>query len=920
MLLKNLIRYISKDKKNIIISGISTNSKKVKKNYIFFAIRGKKFNGEKFIKEAVSRGASVVVCSKSCKIRDNSIHTIKTNKIRYLLSDITSKFYKSKPKNIIAVTGTNGKTSVCDLFYQILRINNVSVASIGTLGIKYNNKIIKTNLTSPDTITLHKNLHYLKNKKINNVIIEASSHGLDQKRLHHIKFKGAIFTNFSQDHLDYHKTMKSYLNAKLILFRKILSKKSAIISNDEIPTYKILNQIAKKKYFKILNINKNFEKIKNIDLKLNEDFKIRNLAMAIEAAKLCGLKEKLIFKSLKKLKDVDGRLELVKRYPNNVKVFIDYAHTPDALLETLKSLKNNYGNNISLVFGCGGDRDQTKRPIMAKIANDNCKKIYITDDNPRNEKPQKIRKDLLKNISKSKSFNIGNRSLAIKKAILNADPQEIILIAGKGHEEQQIYKDKILKISDKKIVKKINIKTKNRSIKDQKYLQNRLILNKILGKKISLNFSGLSIDTRTIKRGNLFLAIKGKKIDGNEFANIALKKGAGCVILSKNSKKNNKKIITVKNSISFLNSFAKFKRKLSLAKIIAVTGSAGKTSSKNLIKDLLQNFGKTCSSSKSFNNHLGVPISLSNLSSDDKFGVFEVGMSRAGEIKNLSRLIEPHIGIITNIGEAHIENFRSVYEIAKAKSEIIDSIVEGGTVILNRDDKFFNYLSKKAKSHKLKTLTFGHHIKSDVQIKKINKKGNYSKILIKINNKIIDFEIKDLNIYNVLASIAVLKVLKIDIKKIKAKLKNFESPEGRGKKYSIIRYKKKFNLIDESYNANPLSVKNAINKLNLIKKEKFKKYLILGDMLELGSKSNKYHEQLSKVINNSDIDKVFIKGKKTIFTYKQLNKDKRGNILQNNEDIDICLREMISNNDHLMIKGSNATGLNDFSKKMIKGI
>ena len=920
MLLKNLIKNVSKNKKNFIISGLSTNSKKIKKNYIFFAIRGKKFNGEKFIKDAVYKGASVIVCSKNCKFRDKSTLIIKTKKVRDLLSEVASKFYKSKPKNIIAVTGTNGKTSVSDIFYQILRVNNISAASIGTLGIKYNDKIKKTNLTSPDAITIHKYLDYLKNKKINNVIIEASSHGLDQKRLHNVKFRGAIFTNFSQDHLDYHKTMKSYLNAKLILFRKILSKKSAIISNKEIPIFKILKLIAKKKNLKILNINNTLMKIKSIDLKFNENFKIRNLAMAIEAAKLCGLKEKLIFRSLKKLKDVDGRLELVKRYPNDVKVFIDYAHTPDALFETLKSLKNNYGNNISLVFGCGGERDQTKRPIMARIANENCKKIYITDDNPRNENPQKIRKELSDNISSSKLFNIGNRTKAIKKAILNADPQEILLIAGKGHEEKQIYKNKILNISDKQIVKKIKIKAKIKSIKDQKYLQNRLILNKILGKKISLNFSGLSIDTRTIKRGNLFLAIKGKKIDGNEFANIALKKGAGCVILSKNSKKNNKKIITVKNSISLLNSFAKIKRKLSLAKIIAVTGSAGKTSSKNLIKDLLQNFGKTCSSSKSFNNHLGVPISLSNLSSDDKFGVFEVGMSRAGEIKNLSRLIEPHIGIITNIGEAHIENFRSVYEIAKAKSEIIDSIVEGGTVILNRDDKFFNYLSKKAKSHKLKTLTFGHHIKSDVQIKKINKKGNYSKILIKINNKIIDFEIKDLNIYNVLASIAVLKVLKIDIKKIKAKLKNFESPEGRGKKYSIIRYKKKFNLIDESYNANPLSVKNAINKLNLIKKEKFKKYLILGDMLELGSKSNKYHEQLSKVINNSDIDKVFIKGKKTIFTYKQLNKDKRGNILQNNEDIDVILREMISNNDHLMIKGSNATGLNDFSKKMIKGI
>ena len=521
---------------------------------------------------------------------------------------------------------------------------------------------------------------------------------------------------------------------------------------------------------------------------------------------------------------------------------------------------------------------------------------------------------------KNKSFNIGNRTLAIKKAILNAYPQEVVLIAGKGHEEQQIYKNKILNISDKKIVKKINIKKKNISKKKQNFQQNSSILNQILGKKKSLNFDGLSTDTRTIKKDNLFLAIEGKKIDGNKFVNDALIKGAGCIISSKILKKNNKKIIRVKNTILFLNNFAKFKRELSLAKIIAVTGSAGKTSLKNLIRDLLQNFGKTCSSSKSFNNHLGVPISLSNLSFHDKYGVFEVGMSRAGEIKKLSKLIGPHIGVITNIGEAHIENFRNINGIAKAKSEIIESINEGGIIILNRDDKFFSYLSKKAKLHKLKIFSFGYHKKSNVRIKKIIQKGNSSKIFININNQIIDLEIRDLNIYNVLASIAVLKALKININKIKEKIKNYESPEGRGKKYLISRYKKKFNLIDESYNANPLSVKNAINKLSLIKKEKFKKYLILGDMLELGPRSKKYHEQMSKVINNSDIDKVFIKGKKTIFTYKQLNKDKRGNILQNNEDIDISLREMISNNDHLMIKGSNATGLNDFSKKMIKGI
>ena len=920
MLLKNLIKNISKDKKNTVISGLSTNSKKVKKDYIFFAIKGNKFNGENFIKDAIKKGASVIVCSKSCKFTDKKIPIIKTNNLRYFLSEIASKYYKLKPKNIIAVTGTNGKTSVADIFYQLLTLNNIPAATIGTLGIKYNGKIIKTNLTSPDTITLHKNLYILKKKKINNVIIEASSHGLDQKRLHHINFKGAVFTNFSQDHLDYHKNMKSYLNAKLVLFKEILNNKSTIISDKEIKQFNLLKKIVKKKKIKLLDISKETNKIKKINTKLNSDFKTKNLAMAIEATKLIGLKEKLIYGAIKKIQDVNGRLELVKKYSNGIKVFIDYAHTPDALLKTLESLKSTYGKNISLVFGCGGDRDQKKRPLMARIANKNCKKIYITDDNPRNESPKKIRNNLLKYIKKNKAFNIGNRKLAIKKAIQNADPQEIILIAGKGHEEQQVYKNKIIKISDRKIVKKINIKSKILNKKKLNFFENKQILSDILRRTKQVEFSGLCIDTRTLKKNNLFLAIKGKKNDGNQFIYDALKKGAGCVITSSSLKKNNKKIFIVKNSISFLKHFATLKREKSSAKIIAVTGSAGKTSLKNLIHDLLQYYGKTYSSPRSFNNHLGVPISLSNLSFDDKFGIFEAGMSRAGEIRKLTRLIKPHIGIITNIGEAHLENFKNIFEIANAKSEIIENIQPEGTVILNRDDKFFNFLFKKAKAYKLKITTFGADKKADICLKKIIKKNNKTSIVVNFDNQNIVLEIKDINIYNVLSSLAVLKELKFDIFKIKNKLKYLESPEGRGKKYFITRYNKKFKLIDESYNANPLSVKNAINKLNSIKKNKFKKYLILGDMLELGSRSKKYHEELSKVINNSDIDKVFIKGKKTIFTYKLLKKVKRGNILQSNEDIDLSLNNMISNNDYLMIKGSNATGLNNFSKKMIKGI
>jgi len=919
MLLKNLIKNISKNK-NIVISGLSSNSKDVKKNFIFFAIKGKKINGENYIKDAISKKASVIVCSKTCKITSKNILIIKTRNVRRLLSECASNFYKLKPKTIIAVTGTNGKTSVADLFYQILRRNNKSVATIGTLGIKYNNKIIKTHLTSPDAITIHKNLSFLKKKKIDNVIIETSSHGLEQKRLHNINFKAGIFTNFSQDHLDFHKSMSNYLNAKLLLFKEILKKKTSVITDSKILPFIEIKKIAKKKDFKLIDIRKQIDEIKNFMDISNVDFKIKNLAMAIEAVKLCGLKKKEIYKSIKNLKDVDGRLELVRRYPNNIQIFVDYAHTPDALLKTLSFLKNKYGNNISLVFGCGGERDQKKRPLMAKIADTYCNKIYITDDNPRNENPKKIRNELLKHILRKQVYDIGNRTLAIKKAIQKADPQEIILIAGKGHEEQQIYKNKIFNISDKKIISNILIKKKVVTEKKQNYLQNRSILEKILGKKNSVNFDGISIDSRTIKKNNLFLAIKGKNNDGNKFINSALMKGAGCAVSSSVIKKTKKKLIKIKNSNLFLNKFAKLKREYSLAKIIAITGSAGKTSLKNLLNNLLQDIGSTHSSPKSFNNHLGVPISLSNLSANDKYGIFEVGMSKAGEIKNLTKLIKPQIGIITNIGEAHLENFKNINGIAKAKSEIIENIEFGGTVILNRDDQFFNYLQKKAKSYKLKVLTFGKHKKSDFLIKKIINKKDKSKVFININNRIIDLEIKDLNINNVLAAMAVLKELKIDLYNIKNKFKKLESPNGRGKKHNILRYKKKFKLIDESYNANPLSVKNAIKRLSLIKKEKFNKFLVLGDMLELGSKSKVFHEELSKVINNSDIDKVFIKGKKTIFTYKHLNKNKRGNILQNNEDIDLSLKAMISDNDYLMIKGSNATGLNKFSQKMIKGI
>ena len=714
--------------------------------------------------------------------------------------------------------------------------------------------------------------------------------------------------------------MKSYLNAKLILFKKILKKNSNIVIDQDINEFSVLKNIGNRRKLKVIEISETIEKIKKLCLSTSSEFKTKNLAMAFIAAKLSGLKDNSLMKSFEKIKDVNGRFELVRTFPNNIKVFIDYAHTPDALLKVLQSLRQLFGKNISLVFGCGGDRDKKKRSIMAKIASKYSTKIYVTDDNPRNENPNKIRKEIIKKINSKKCFNIGNRGLAIKKAITNSEQNEVILVAGKGHEDKQIYKNKIFHISDKKIIKNIKFKIKALNKKKQNYLQNKLLLKKIKGNIDIDNFTGLAADSRLIKKDNLFLTIKGKNNEGYKFIPEAIKKGAKYVVSSKILKKYKKKTIKVKNEISFLNQFAKLKREHSLATIIAITGSAGKTSLKNLIKNLLKNFNNTYSSPKSFNNHFGVPISLSNLRYEDRYGVFEVGMSKAGEIRNLSKLIKPHIGIITNIGEAHIENFKNIKGIAAAKAEIIESIKENGTLLINRDDKFYNYLNKKAKLKKLKVVSFGKSRKSDIFPLKIVKGKSFTKLFLQVINEKIYLEIKNINIHNVLASLAVIKTLNLKLKQIKNVFKDLEASEGRGKIHIISRYNKRFKLIDESYNANPLSVKNAIKNFNAIKKEKFKKYLILGDMLELGHKSKKYHEELSKVINNSNIDKVFIKGEKTLFTYKNLHKSKQGNILQNKDDIDLVLSSLIKNNDYLMIKGSNATELNIMSQKIIKGL
>ena len=810
MLLGELIKNIKPAYKSIKFNNIRFNSKDCKTNDIFFSIQGNKLKGNNYIKDAIKNGSKIIISNLSFEgFNKEKILFIKNKNPRKALAEAASNFYKKKPKNIIALTGTNGKTSISNFFYQILSLSKKKVAAIGTLGVLSKKIKLKTNNTTIDPIKMHQILEKLKNLNIDNVIIEASSHGLKQHRLDGLNLKTALFTNLTRDHLDYHKTFKDYLNSKLILFNKLLLNKGNIIFENGIYQEKELNKISKKKKLKTYKIGNensfiNLKKIQKINDKkrihfslLKKDYsfnsyligsiQIKNLLFAVLAAYLSGIKIDTILRNISKVKPVNGRLEQIGKLKNKSRVILDYAHTPDALKTVISNIKEDYPlSKISLVFGCGGDRDKSKRPLMGGIANKYCDKIYLTDDNPRFESPKVIRDQIKRKIEKKKYVEISSRADAILKAVSELNSGDILIVAGKGHENYQEYKKKSF-FSDKlEIIKAIRKKNNLLSNSLKTNILTETFNNKILNKRTLIN--SVSLNSKDVKKNSVFFGVKGQKFDGNKFGIEAIKNNAILAITNKKSK--NSRNIFSKNPFEKLNKFSSIYRKSLDSNYIAITGSAGKTSVKDLTGFCLDKLDKTYYSKNSFNNKYGVPLSIINSPQSTKFSVLEVGMDKKGEIDTLTKLIRPNLGLITNISYAHIKNFKNLDEIAKAKGEIINNIFPSGVMIINKDDKYCNYFISKAKMRNLNIITFSKKNKlADVVY--LGERKNRNKFLCKflIKGKIKFFLIPDYLIdfkENILSTLSIIvNYFYIDALPTNLFL-NFKISQSRG---TIIRYK-----------------------------------------------------------------------------------------------------------------------------------
>ena len=454
------------------VKGLTFDSRNIKPGDAFFAIRGEEFDGNDYIDIAFKQGASIIFTDNPSKQRDKIIYV---EDIRMSLALVAGMFYPHLPKNIIAITGTNGKSSVISYVHQILVLLGKKSAAMGTLGMEsteklpasYSNNSVA--LTTADPVTLRQNLQILSKIGIENVAFEASSHGLLQRRLGDIRVSGAAFTSFSQDHLEYHQTMESYLHAKLILFTENLAAGASVVINsdmmffDFIKNFLIERRVSystvgshgdlkiKKCIQSIIGQEVTCEFMQNkyhFNSNIIGSFQATNILIAAKLVYDLGVDFDKIIAIIPKLQAVSGRLQRATGQHSEYQIFVDYAHTPDALeksLIELQKIKEKSGK-LYVVFGCGGDRDRKKRPIMGKIASKIADYVIITDDNPRTENAAQIRAEIVAGAEQAEE--VSDRKTAIIETIKRLKKDDILLIAGKGHEDYQIIGDKIIKFSD----------------------------------------------------------------------------------------------------------------------------------------------------------------------------------------------------------------------------------------------------------------------------------------------------------------------------------------------------------------------------------------------------------------------------------------------------------------------------------------
>jgi murE/murF fusion protein len=891
---------------DVDVKSVSNDSREIESGDVYVAVRGIRADGHAFVDDVIAKGVAAIVVEREQP--NVKVPQIIVEDGAVALGQLVARTFgdPAKAMTLVGITGTNGKTTTSYLLESILTTAGYKTGVIGTVSYRWPGGTIDAPYTTPTPQLLHGALAKMRDAGCTHVVMEVTSFALSMRRVAGMKFAVAGFSNLTQDHLDVHGTMEVYRDAKRKLFTHYLASGGAAVVNVDDPEGvgmaegcpRILRVTAKNKLTEIRAVDTT-SSVRGITgtivtptgeipieaKPLLGHYNVENLALAVGICEALGLPHETIERGIRELRGVPGRVE---RVPNDadLDIIVDYAHTPDALRNVLTALRPLTAKRLICVFGCGGDRDPTKRPRMGAEVVELADLAIVTSDNPRTEEPRSIIDQILVAVPKPFFVDVDRRT-AIRAAVSEATPGDVVVIAGKGHEDYQILGTTKHHFDDREEAKAAvfdRFRRTHVALADDcgGALRAGRERPSIPATRDSMPGSPLLggyctrvvIDSRIAAKGDLYVAVRGEAHDGHQFCAAAIRAGATAVLVDKDDRtwapveptmmdpsledlredgKLAAGVIVVDDTRLAIASIAHGHRTRWNGKLVAVTGSAGKTTTKELIRAALGAAGATHGADGSLNNETGVPLTLLGLRPFHAYGVVEMGMRGKGQIEHLTKTAEPDVAVVINAGSAHIELLGSTDAIAAAKAEIWMGLRDGGTIVRPVDDE---RLERHAREHRPRArhVTFGSRIGTggassnnapsgaDIELVAYTPLDTGSRITIEAFGARHDLDLHLVGSHVALdacAALAAAHAAGASIEQAIAGLARARPPAMRGEVVEVGKRK----IIVDCYNANPASMAAALRAL-AERAKGLKGLAVLGDMRELGEHAPRAHAEI----------------------------------------------------------------------------
>jgi MurE/MurF fusion protein len=970
---------------------VSVDSRECNENAFFIALCGEECDGHNYVNHVLENNCAAILVEKG-RLSQETIQDctacvieVEDSRIAYSLLAETLFACPAHGMTMMGITGTNGKTSISYLLEWVLRDAGKRVGVIGTINYRYMRvdgelQVFPAPFTTPEPFLLQGVLREMADAGVECVIMEVSSHGLAQNRIGQLLFDVAAFTNLSRDHLDYHVNMESYFEAKALLFSKHLKENAqAVITFPEVDLSwsKALQRICADSGLQTVTCGTMGCDISPISIRgslqhtdivlqtddgiceftspLVGDFNVQNLQTTFGMACAAGVSLTKICKSLETAVGAPGRMQRVQVMPEEEgfrpSVFVDYAHTPDALLQVLKTLKALPHNKLFCVFGCGGDRDTGKRALMGDICGKFADVAIITDDNPRSEDPASIRlmvaagvkktdlperdKHWLQTVKQNETgfVLVPERSAAIAAAIEATGEGDIVLIAGKGHEDYQITANGKRFFDD--------------TLEAKKALSSWTLKSLLLatgGRLLNHEYAAgplgsVSTDSRTVQKNDIFVALRGEHFDAHDYAANVAKAGAACLVMHQQPKQSlSCPVLLVGNTEKALGNIAAYRRKcikaLSNPVLIGITGSSGKTTLKEMCFSIFKQQwpdsdkaakARVLKTEGNFNNSIGLPLSLLPVTPAHRAVLLEMGMNNPGEIKRLTAIADPDIACILNVHGAHLQGLGTIEGVARAKGELFRNCRPDTVLVVNNDDIRVAALAVSCKQRK---IFFGWDSSDVASLDVYASDSDLSQreeihFTLHIGQEQGEVTLAvpgSHNISNALAAAAISHAAGIAMVHIVEGLAAFKPADSR---MQIIDGPAGSRIINDCYNANPESMRAGLATLAGF--DGAARVAVLGDMLELGNDAAMLHREVGNSVGELGIEFLAVLGeyKNTVQTGVQESEGKRTTV-RTFTDQDSCnewLQSLVDDGtiqmgSYILVKGSRGMHLENLVKQL----